>query len=69
MKRKKIHKIWGISLMVISALSLIIGITSIIRVEIPHLIRMIIAVVQIVAGTILIISTVQKLKNKEADKF
>lgn len=64
MKPTKINKIWSISLMVIGVLSLIIGITSIAGVEIPHLIRMVIAVVQIVAGTILIVVTVQKLKNK-----
>ena len=66
MKYKKLNRIWAISLMIISVLSLIIGITAIAGFEIPHMYRMIIAVVQIVVGTVLIVTTVIKCRKHKS---
>lgn len=66
MKYKKLNRIWAFSLMIISVLSLIIGITAIAGFEIPHMYRMIIAVVQIVVGTVLIVTTVLKCRKHKS---
>ena len=63
MKDKKLNRIWSISLMILAVLSLIIGITTIAGFEIPHILRLILAAVQIVAGTVLIIVTVLKCRK------
>lgn len=62
MTDKKINRIWALSLMIISVLSLIISITVIADFEIPHTLRMIIAVIQIIVGVIVIVTSVLKLK-------
>ena len=63
MKDKKLNRIWSISLMILAVLSLIIGITTIAGFEIPHILRLILAAVQIVAGTVLIVVTVLKCRK------
>ena len=62
MSDKKINRIWALSLMILSVLSLIIGITVIADFEIPHTLRMIIAVIQVIVGVIVIVTSVLKLK-------
>ena len=64
-KYKKPDRIWSISLMIISVLSLIIGIIGIAGFEIPHIYRMIIAVIQIVIGTVLLVTTILKCRKHE----
>ena len=51
--------------MIISVLSLIIGIIGIAGFEIPHIYRMIIAVIQIVIGTVLLVTTILKCRKHE----
>ena len=69
MDHKNLNRVWAISLMIISILSLIIGINSIIGVEIPHTYKLIIAIAQIIAGTILIVTTTLKFKKNKSSNI
>lgn len=62
-KAEKLNRMWAISLMIISVLSLILGIAALTGFTIPHMPRMVLAAIQIAAGIVLIVSTVLKFRT------
>lgn len=63
MKQRKVTKLWGISLMVISICSLILSITSMTEVELPDALKIVIGILDIIALPILVYTTVKKFRE------
>ncbi len=61
---RKLEMIWAISLMVSGCVSLIYAIINIAEFEISHATRMVIAIIQIIAVIVLILTSALKLKNR-----
>ncbi len=63
--KKAIDIAWSVSMMIIGLIGIVFGILSIAGTNIPHTIRLVIAIVQIIAGLVLIATTVLKVKIKK----
>ena len=64
MKQRKVTKLWGISLLVISICSLILSISSMIEVELPDVLKIVIGILDIIALPILVYTTVKKFREE-----
>lgn len=64
MKQRKVTKLWGISLLVISICSLILSISSMIGVELPDALKITIGILDLIAVPILVYSTVKKFREE-----
>ena len=64
MKQRKVTKLWGISLLVISIYSLILSISSMIEVELPDVLKIVIGILDIIALPILVYTTVKKFREE-----
>lgn len=64
MKKRKVIKLWGISLLVISICSLILSISSIIEVELPDVLKIVIGILDIIALPILVYTTVKRFREE-----
>ncbi len=61
----KIERVWTFSLIILGTISFVIGIVDIVGAELPHSVRLTIAVVQIIVGVVFMTATVLKLKRRK----
>ena len=64
MQERKVTKLWGISLLVISICSLILSISRMIEVELPDALKIVIVILDIIAIPILVYSTAKKFRKE-----
>lgn len=64
---KKIDLIWCISLMVIAIGTLIFSISNIMGIDLPKIVSIIIAIIEVVALPFLLYSSIKKLRNIKND--
>lgn len=68
MKKSKILQVWGISLMVISVITLVIAITRILDIAMPDTVIRMLGMIELIALPVFAFSTVKRFKEMKEQK-
>lgn len=68
MKKSKILQVWGISLMVISVITLVIAITRILDIAMPDTLIRVLGIIELIALPVFAFTTVKRFKEMKEQK-